>query len=158
MAGGALDPVWFHFCVCSVIRVWVSHLVTLFPSPAARRWVWVPEGAGEGDGAGSEGRALGACDQLHLRELLCIKSQTQNTVTSHGRDGRRKEKAFKLPFEQRAGIFILHRAPQIILPAYLKLFYSPTSYKKPRQEDEYLPGNRKLKQKHGGIFVCQWQS
>lgn len=64
--GGVLDPVWFLFCVCSVVRVWASHSVTLFPSPAAGRWVWVPEGAGEGGRAGGEGGALGACDQLHL--------------------------------------------------------------------------------------------
>lgn len=76
-------------------------------------------------------------------------------MTSHDRDGRRKEKAFKLHFEQRAGIFILRWAPQIILPAHLKLFYSPASYKKPGHEDEYLSGNRKLPQKQRAICLSK---
>ena len=59
------------------------------------------------------------CPTSILREIFCIKSQIQNAMTSRERDGRRKEKAFKLHFEQRA-IFIWFWDPQIILPALLK--------------------------------------
>lgn len=76
-------------------------------------------------------------------------------MTSCDRDGRGKEKAFTLHFEQRAGIFILRWALQIILPAHLKLFYSPASYKKPRHEDEYLPENRKLQQAQRDICLSK---
>lgn len=60
--GSCVVPLLCLFCGQGV----VSHSVTRLPSSAARRWVWVPEGAGGGGGAGDEGGALGACDQLHL--------------------------------------------------------------------------------------------